>query len=85
MNAIITFKIFSMNATLNAVTQIYRNFEKVRKKKTKNRKKIKELVKSSFLWSRWGEFVVQIYLLSGALGFFECSLNAVRFLFCFSY
>lgn len=35
--------------------------------------------------SRRGEFVVQIYLLSGALGFFECSLNAVRFLFCFSY
>lgn len=33
LNAIITFKPFQLNAILNAVTQIQRNFEKVREKK----------------------------------------------------
>ena len=33
LNAIITFKIFQLNVILNAVTQIQRNFEKVREKR----------------------------------------------------
>ena len=44
MQTTINCIIFIYKFNLNAATQIYRNFEKVRKiKKTKNRKKLKSL------------------------------------------